>query len=63
MIKRRLKYTASFFALLFLVLASASVSLLWFGSGLLCLRCVGLDQKKMIVMSAIGVTMWDRLLI
>ena len=52
MIKRRLKYTASFFALWFPVLASASVG---YGSFLVCYACAVSDQKKMIVVSAVNV--------
>lgn len=49
MIKGRLKHTASFFALWFPVLASASVGLLWFGSVsygsvLVCYACAVSDQ-------------------
>ncbi len=69
MIKRRLKYTASFFCVDFCIsfwdclrscLLSVLLAVVQLSVGF---RCVGSDQKKMIVMSAIGVTMWDRLLI
>lgn len=70
MIKRRLKDTASFCALIsvynsVLVCAPVVRSVwLWFGSGLLGFRCIRLDQKKMIVVSAVcDVMMWDILLI
>ena len=62
MIKRRLKYTASFFALWFPVygsvmvcasaMASASVGC---SSFLVCYACTVSNQKKMIVVSAVNV--------
>lgn len=62
MIKRRLQYTASFFALWFPVYGSVMVcaSAVAFGSVycssvLVCYACAVSDQKKMIVLSAVNV--------
>ena len=65
MIKRRLKYTASFFALWLPVLASGvgfrfcwsamASSSVGYGSALVCYACAVSDQKKMIVVSAVNV--------
>lgn len=60
MIKRRLKYTASFlrygfqccFRLCWSAMASGSVG---YGSFLVCYACAVSDQKKIIVVSAVNV--------
>ena len=65
MIKRRLQYTASFFALWFPVLASGvGFRLCWSAmasasvccsSVLVCYACAVSDQKKIIMVSAVNV--------